>query len=158
MTSQRQLFVLIATLSALTTALVGCATGTTGVTASDADLMARETITDVYLDGEPPEPVAEHVAEEAPAGCEGRLANVASIGLAVESGLLVAFDAAGAPLCADTAVAVETELSEITTRVDAAGRSAIENSRASGCRRGFERHIYAGDPNPQPNVPQFFGI
>lgn len=92
--------------------------------------------------------------ESASSGCEGMLANASDFALLGETGLVVALDGSGAPVCFDTVEAVNDELDDTGRAADAAVLSARYENTMTARRHSIQRLQFGGDPNPEPNAPQ----
>jgi len=100
--------------------------------------------------------VARHDWSAAPAGCEGRLADAVSFGVAEgEPELVVALDENHSALCVDTYPALESELTEAGL-MDEADRlwlgylATLQNPELGDA--GAMRDIDGRHPTPQPNL------
>ncbi|MBX7197474.1 MAG: hypothetical protein K1X94_35845 [Sandaracinaceae bacterium] len=128
---------------------VGCSTAASGTT---SDLLAAEDA--------PLSQVGLADVETASSSCEGLLGDVTEFAVLGETGLVVGLDASGLAVCIDTVDAVNTELSvqgRATDALDLIHRyeTTMAMRNASGTGPTFRRFALAGDPDPEPNSPQY---
>ncbi len=126
---------------------VGCSTATGG---TSADLfMSEDTLSQVGLAD----------VESASSSCEDLLAGVTDFAVLGETGLVVGLDATGGAVCIDTVDAVNSELSEDGRSNDAlalvARYEATMAVRGHGQGPFLRRIALGGDPDPEPNSPQY---
>lgn len=126
---------------------VGCSAATGG-TSADL-LMSEDTLSQVGLAD----------VESASSSCEDLLAGVTDFAVLGETGLVVGLDATGGAVCIDTVEAVNSELSEDGRSNDAlalvARYEATMAVRGHGEGPFLRRIALGGDPDPEPNSPQY---
>jgi hypothetical protein len=134
------LFVALASLG------VGCSRA---ASVTSSELLLDEPLTQVGLAD----------VETASSGCEDLLSDVTDFAVLGETGLVVGLDCSGGAVCIDTVAAVNSELSEDGRASDALALASryeatmeVRGFSGSAVRR---RIALGGDPNPQPNAPQF---
>jgi len=93
--------------------------------------------------------------ESASSSCEGLLTGVTDFAVLGETGLVVGLDGAGSAICIDTVEAVNSELDETGRETDAVELIARYETTMSMRGLGIRRFVPTGDPDPEPNSPQF---
>lgn len=122
---------------------IGC---TSGVGATSSDLVLAEApLTQVGLAD----------VESASSSCEGLLAGVTDFAVLGETGLVVGLDGTGNAVCIDTVEAVNSELGETGRASDAMELIARYESTMAMRGHTIRRFQLGGDPDPEPNAPQF---
>lgn len=143
----RSRLVALVAFAALTCLGVGCSTAA-DATAADL-LMSEDTLSQVGLAD----------VESASSSCEDLLAGVTDFAVLGETGLVVGLDATGGAVCIDTVEAVNSELSEDGRSNDAlllaARYEATMAVRGHGQGPFLRRIALGGDPDPEPNSPQY---
>jgi hypothetical protein len=139
----------LVSLVALAALGVGCGRA---ASASSSELVLEEPLTQVGLAD----------VETASSGCEDLLADVTDFAVLGESGLVVGLDGSGGAICIDTVEAVNSELAEDGRASDAlalASRYEATMEVRGHSRAPIERRIaLGGDPDPEPNAPQFLQL
>ena len=126
---------------------VGCSAAT-GSTSADL-LMSEDTLSQVGLAD----------VEAASSSCEDLLGGVTDFAVLGETGLVVGLDATGGAVCIDTVEAVNSELAEDGRTSDALTLAARYEATMAVREHGqgplLRRIAPGGDPDPEPNSPQY---
>ncbi len=113
------------------------------------------TATDLLASEPPLEQVGLADVESASSSCEGLLTGVTDFAVLGETGLIVGLDGAGSAVCIDTVEAVNSELDDTGRETDAVELIARYETTMSMRGLGIQRFAPTGDPDPEPNSPQF---
>jgi len=113
------------------------------------------TASDLLVSEAPLDQVGLADVEAASSSCEGLLAAVTDFAVLGETGLVVGLDRTGSAVCIDTVEAVNSELGETGRGTDALALIARYESTMAMRGHDIGRFAPVGDPDPEPNTPQF---